>query len=553
MGEPEFLRTLGWMIVLPAVLLVVARRLSVPSIVLFIVAGLILGPITGIIDLTAAFGAHHAGGVSGAIALMSELGIALLLFMVGLELSLERIKDVGKVAAVAGMVQVAVTATIGYGLAWAFGFSTVEAAMLAMALTFSSTVVVVKLVGQRKETDTLHGRIAVGVLLVQDVVVIIALTFVAGMGGESSAGDSVALDLAKAFGGMALMLVGSLLASRYLLPRPFKWAARRPEMLLMWSLALCFTYVVAALALSLSPEIGAFLAGMSLAQLHCAHDLTRRLQALMNFFIAIFFVTLGAQMQLAEAGSQLVRALSLAVFVMAIKPVVLMLVIAKLGYSQETAFKSGVMLAQISEFSFILAAGGMSAGLIGEDILAVIAIVGLTTIVISAYLTIFLDPFYEFVARTGVLRVLKAPVPEGTKSLEGASGHAVVIGMNTLGREIVTRLAERGHDVVAIDTDASKLVGLEARTIVGNVEYVQVLEEANYDQAHLIVSALRIEDTNNLIAYHARQAGVACAIHGFDENVLDDLEALDVDHIINSKNLGVTRLIERVQELEVSR
>lgn len=342
MGEPEFLRTLGWMIVSSAVLLLLVRRLSMPSIVVFLVAGLLLGPILGVIDLTAAFGGHHAAGVSGAIALMSELGIALLLFMVGLELSLERIKDVGKVAAVAGIAQISVTATIGYGLSWAFDFTHIEAAILAMALTFSSTVVVVKLVDQRKETDTLHGQIAVGVLLVQDVVVIIALTFIAGLGGDgggAATGDGMALNLAKAFGGMMFMLIGSILASRYLLPAPFKWASRRAEMLLLWSLALCFTYVTAAMALSLSPEIGAFLAGMSLAQLDCAHALTRRLQALMNFFIAIFFVTLGAQMQLSEAGSQIVPALTFAAFVIVTKPIVLMLAIAKLGYNQETAFK----------------------------------------------------------------------------------------------------------------------------------------------------------------------------------------------------------------------
>lgn len=551
MGEPEFLETLGLMIVLSAVLLVVARRFAVPSIVLFILAGLLLGPILGLIDLTAAFGAHHATGVSGAIALMSELGIALLLFLVGLELSLERIKDVGKVAAIAGIGQVLVTAGLGFGLVLAFGFSMVEAAMLATALTFSSTVVVVKLVGQKKDTDSEYGRIAVGVLLIQDVVVIIALTLVAGLGGQAEAsGGEMALDVAKAFGGMALMVVGSLIAARFILPKPFDWAARRPEMLLMWSLALCFGYVVIAQSLGLSPEIGAFLAGMSLAQLHCAHDLTRRLQSLMNFFIAIFFVTLGAQMQLSEAGNQVVPALALAAFVMIAKPVLLMVIITRLGYGQETAFKSGLTLAQISEFSFILAAVGMSAGLIGEDILAVIAIVGLTTIVISSYVIIHLDRLYEWVAGTGVLRILRAPAPSDGAVEEKLSDHIIVVGMNTLGRRIVRGLVDRGFDVVAIDTDPVKLRDLPGKTIVGNVGYIQVLEEAEYESAQMIVSALQIEDTNNLLAYYARQADVACAIHGFDVTVMDDLRALDVAYVIESKDVGMAQLIERVRSLE---
>ena len=211
------------------------------------------------------------------------------------------------------------------------------------------------------------------------------------------------------------------------------------------------------------------------------------------------------------------------------------------------------MLAQISEFSFILAAGGMAAGLIGEEVLAVIAIVGLTTIVISAYLIFFLDPIYAFVSELGALRFLGASTSEEATRDGGVGDHTIVIGMNTLGREIVQGLKARGHHVVAIDNDTAKLRDLPARTIVGDVEYVQVLEEADYEQARLLVSTLRIEDTNNLIAYRARQAGVACAIHGFDENVLDDLEALEVDHVINSKKLGVAKLIERVHEFKEAR
>lgn len=553
MKDTVFLETLGMMIVMSGFLLVIAKKLSTPSIVLFIFAGLLLDPILGLVDLSSAFGAdHHAEGANAAIAMMSHLGIALLLFLVGLELSLERIKDVGKVAAIAGLGQISLTAAAGFGISYVLGFSMVDAAFLAVALTFSSTVVVVKLVGQRKETDSFHGRIAVGVLLVQDLVVIIALTFLAGIGGEGSAnGADMALDLAKAFAGMVVMLVGALILAKYVLPKPFEWAARRPEMLLIWSLALCFGSVVAAESLGLSPEIGAFLAGMSLAQLGCAHDLIRRLQALMNFFIAVFFVTLGAQMQLTEAGDQLVPAILLAIFVVIAKPVILIFLVSRLGYSQETSFKTGITLAQISEFSFILAAMGMSTGLIGKEILAVIAIVGLSTIILSSYLIIHLDWLFERVKQWELLSFLGVDVDAPESDAEVLSDHIIIIGMNSMGRRIAVQLHDQGETVLAIDTDINKVKDLECKSMLGNVEYLQVLEEAGFDRAKLVVSTLHIEDTNNLVAYHSQQAGVPCVVHGFDATVHDALRELGVTYLIDSKKAGVGVLVDRVLDLEL--
>jgi Kef-type K+ transport system membrane component KefB len=396
----------------------------------------------------------------------------------------------------------------------------------------------------------LHGRIAVGVLLVQDLVVIIALTFLAGLGSaEALDPTQVARDLGFAFGGMALMLVGAAIFSKFILPRPFEWASRRPEMLLIWSLSLCFVFVTAAEFLGLSPEIGAFLAGMSLAQLHCAHELTRRVQSLMNFFIAVFFVTLGAQMQLAEVGDDLVPALLLSVFVLVGKPIVLMLVIPRLGYNAETSFKTGITLAQISEFSFILAAMGMASGLIGKNILAVIAIIGLSTIVVSSYGILYLDALHRVVAGTGILRLLRAPEAAATAPTVRRNGHIIVVGMNTMGRQIVKALAERGESVLAIDTDPKKLAELPGEIVIGNVEDIHVLEECHYESAKLLVSTLQIEDTNNLVAYYCQQADIPCAVHGFDTTVLDDLRALNVTFLIDSKQIGMAALTERIQSL----
>jgi Kef-type K+ transport system membrane component KefB len=540
--ELPIVRDLGLIVVAGAVCLVLGQRLRTPSIVAYIVAGLLLGPVTGLI------------AASEAVHLIAEVGIALLLFLVGLELSLQRIRDVGKVAVVAGIGQVIFTAAGGLGLAMLLGFGLMESIFIATALTFSSTVVVVKLLDQKGELNALYGRIAVGIFLVQDLVVIVILTFLAGLGeaDQLQAGE-MAGGLAVAFGGMAALLAVALLAARYLLPRLFSFVAGAPEPLFIWSLCWCFLFVLGAEAMNLSLEIGAFLAGVSLAQLPYNHEFQRRVHPLMNFFIAVFFVSLGIQMQVGAALSHLASASALSLFVLIGNPLIFMLIITRLGYGERTAFLTSVTVAQISEFSFIFAAVGMAAGLIGPEILSLITVVGLITIGISSYMILYNHGLYAWTRQVGLLRPFRAR-PGGDEEPhedEALRGHVIVVGMNHMGRRIAEELTRRGETVLAIDTDPRKLDGLPARTLLGNAEYPSVLEEAGLQDARLLVSALQIEATNNLLAYRARDAGVPVSIHAFDQSVLPGLERLGADHLIRSKNIGIRRIADRLREMGV--
>jgi Kef-type K+ transport system membrane component KefB len=546
MFELPIVRDLGLIVVVGAACLVLGQRLRTPSIVAYIVAGLLLGPLTGLIS------------ESEAVHLIAEVGIALLLFLVGLELSLDRIRDVGKVAVVAGLGQVVFTAAGGLGLALLLGFGWLESIFIATALTFSSTVVVVKLLDQKRELNALYGRIAVGIFLVQDLVVIVILTFLAGLGeAEQLEAGRMAGGLATAFLGMGALLAVALLASRYVLPRLFRWVAGAPEPMFIWSLCWCFLLVLAAEAMSLSLEIGAFLAGLSLAQLPYNHEFRRRVHPLMNFFIAVFFVSLGIQMQLGAALSHLFSASALSLFVLIGNPLIFMLIITRLGYGERPAFLTSVTVAQISEFSFIFAGVGLAAGLIGPEILSVITVVGIITIGVSSYMILYNHQLYECVRRKGLLRPFQArrrgkgarrDVPEAP---DGHAGHVIVVGMNHMGRRIAEGLVAAGTDVLAIDTDPRKLEGLPCDTLLGNVEYPAVLEEAGLEEAALLVSALQIEGTNNLLTYRARDAGVPVSVHAFDRSVMPALERLGAEHLIHSKNLGVRRIAEKLREMGV--
>ncbi|MDQ3606886.1 MAG: cation:proton antiporter [Gemmatimonadota bacterium] len=537
MSDPTLLRYMGFIVVTAALFAVVAQRLNVPTIVAYILAGLLLGPVTGMLEVT------HT------IEVISEVGIALLLFLVGLELSLEKIRDVGRVALIAGIGQVVFTAAGGFVLAYVLDFTVIESLFLATALTFSSTVVVVKLLDQKKELDSLYGRIAVGIFLVQDLVVIVVLTFLAGLGDPDALElGTLATGIGRAFGGMALLLGFALVAARYVLPRVFGWAGNAGQLRFIWALCWCFLLVMGAEVLDLSLEIGAFLAGISLAQLRYNHDLQRRVHPLMNFFIAVFFVSLGIQMELGAATAQWWPAVVLSLFVLIGNPFIFMLLIARMGYSERTSFLTSVTVAQISEFSFIFAAMGLSAGLIDASILSLIAVVGLVTIAISAYMILFNHWLYERVARLGLLRIFRAKQEEEVEPEETLRDHVIVVGMNSLGRHLVRELLERGETVLAIDTDEAKLAELSCATLVGDVEYPSVLEEANLGEARLLVSALQIEDVNKMLAYHCRRLDVPASIHAFDRSVVEELRRIGVSHLMLSKNNGIRAIARELQK-----
>ena len=281
-SELTLLLNLGFIVITAAVFAFLGKLVKMPSIVAYILAGMVLGPGLGIVQL------DHS------LELISELGIALLLFLVGLELSLQKIKDLGRVALILGGLQVVFTASGGFLISLLMGFGLMEAVFLAATVTFSSTVVVIKLLDQKGATGRLFGRIAISLFLAQDIVVIIGLTILSGLGsGESIELLELAKGLGVAFGGMIVLLLATLLASRYVLPKPFAWASRSPDTVFIWALCWCFLVVLLAHQFHLSVEIGAFLAGIAIAQLPIHEDLHRRLHPLMTFFVAVFLVTLG--------------------------------------------------------------------------------------------------------------------------------------------------------------------------------------------------------------------------------------------------------------------
>lgn len=547
-SELTLLLNLGFIVITAAGFAFLGKLVKMPSIVAYIIAGIVLGPGLGIVQL------DHS------LELISELGIALLLFLVGLELSLQKIKDLGRVAIILGGLQVPMTAAGAYVISTLMGFSVVECVFLAATVTFSSTVVVIKLLDQKGATSRLFGRIAISLFLAQDIVVIIGLTILSGLGsGGDEPFEMVTLtkSLGIAFAGMVILLLVSLFASRCVLPKPFAWASRSPDTVFIWALCWCFLVVLLAHQFHLSVEIGAFLAGIAIAQLPIHEDLHRRLHPLMTFFVAVFLVTLGIQMDISVLGEVWKYALGLSVFVIIAKPLIVFIILSRLRYSEYTAFQAATASGQVSEFAFILLGLGAGAGLIEGRVVSLGGMVGILTIAISSYLILYSDPLYSAFQKLGVLKFFKAKQEPDTEEQHSYEGHVIVVGMNALGREVVKQLSGRGETVLAIDTDPRKLEGLNcAETLIGSVEYESAVEEIGLSRARLVISALQIEDTNHLLAYRCRSAGVPCAIHAFDISVVEDLLDLDTAYMFMPafdavrEQLAIFDQIERVDKNE---
>ena len=531
MGNQTFLEHLGLILTSATACLWLARWLGMPAIVAYLLAGLAIGPLTGWI------------GDAESTDLITDTGIVLLLFLVGLELTFEKIRDLGKVALLAGSAQVILTAGGGAAFCMVLGFRGWAVWVLGFALAFSSTVVVVKMLVSRGETHTLFGQIAVGVLLVQDIVVVLLLTVLGAIGGGAG---GLIQGVALATGGMLGLLAAVLAAARFLLPRPLAWSSRSPETLFIISLCWCFLVVMATHLLHLSHEIGAFIAGVSLAQLPYNHDLQRRVQPLINFFVAVFFVTLGIGMQFQADISFWIQAVLLSLFVLVGKFTIVMVIVVRLRHGAKAAFYSALMLSQISEFSFILAGVASRAGLLGTSAASLLGVVGLITISVSAVAMTHKERLFHLLEK----RVRLFGFGSAPGESEGADpsdakppreGHIVIVGMNTLGRELARRLTERGETVVGIDVDPEKMEGLPCHTLLGDSSMLPVLQEAGFERARLLVSTLHIAPVNDLLAYRCRAVGTRCSIHAFDLNGLDNLLEMDVSYLIVPQVDGIKR------------
>ena len=473
--------------VFAAVASLVARAFRQPMVIAYIVTGFLAGPSAfNIIQNHEAFESF------------SEIGITLLLFIIGLGLNVGIIKSTGKPVFFNFLTIIAGVGGLGFIASYFFGFTNSESLIIAIALLFSSTIIVVKSLSDKKEQSRLYGQLAVGVLLVEDIFATLVLVLVSASASSNGAGNDVLILVTKGVAlGAALAFIGS-----YIMPRLTKLFASNQELLYIFAIGWAFGVASVFYLAGFSIEVGALFAGVALAHLPYVQAIATRLKPLRDFFIVLFFIGLGESLKLDDFGTSLLPAIVFSVIVLIMKPVLTMISLGLMGYTKQTGFKTAVHLSQISEFSIVLVVLAVSTGLVGERMITVVTLTALITIAVSAYLMKYDDRLYRhYHKQLGIFERNK------TKNELRSIGHypLVLLGYKQGGYSFVQTFRQMKKRYVVIDYNPDVIENLENQHInhiYGDATDLELLDEIGVHKSELVVSTINDSVTNRMLAQH---------------------------------------------------
>lgn len=439
---------------------------------------------------------------------MGHLGIAFLLFLVGIEMNLKEIKSFGRASLITGLGQMAFTIGVGLFVVLLLGYKFIPGLYLAIALAFSSTVVIVKLLSEKRDLNSLYGKISIGFLLVQDFAAILLLVFLAGL--QKGAVDIS--DFLILFGKGALLFLGVYILSKTVLPKIFdKVALASQELLFLTSIAwaLILSSLVALPQIGFSIEIGGFLAGLALANSTEHLQIASRVKPLRDFFLPIFFLVLGAKMIAGLDFGVLFEAIGLSLIVLIGNPLIVFVLMSLLGYKSRTSFLASVTVAQISEFSFIVAIMGAQLGHITNREVSLVALVGVITMTISTYLMLYGHVLYH--TWRGILKKFerKKTKESAFLSQQELTGHTILVGLGRTGRALLPILKKREEPLLIIDFDPEIISRASAEgfsAMYGDVADSEVLELLNLSGAKYLISTTNSLQDNLSVLERVKRA-----------------------------------------------
>jgi len=491
------------LLLISAVAGAIAVRLRQPVLIAYIVVGIVVGPaVLGLVK------AHDQ------INLLAEVGIAVLLFVVGLKLDLQHVRHIGPVALATGLGQLAFTIFFGFLLILLLGKSPMEAFYVAVALTFSSTIIIVKLLSDKRELDSLHGRIAVGFLIVQDLAVVLAMMAMSAMrdtgGGDETAVVQVVVSLVWRVAAAGVLLY---LLMRHVLPRVVRAMAHSQELLLIFAIAWGTGLAAIGEWAGFSKEAGAFLAGFSLASTSYRDAINARLSGIRDFLLLFFFIDLGAKLDFSTLGGEVMPAIVLSLFVLIGNPLIVMAIMGYMGYRKRTGFLAGLTVAQISEFSIIFVAMGISLGHIGVEALGLTTLVGIVTIAMSTYMILYSHLLYEKLAPWLNFFERKKPYRElvvERHHRDPDQPDVLVFGLGRYGGRLALGLQEEDIKVLGIDFDPElardmRRKGLKVR--FGDGQDPNFLDELPLAGAAWVISTLPDVESNRMFLHALKERG----------------------------------------------
>ena len=463
---------------------IIIRLLKQPLIIGYILSGILVGPF--FLNLIKS---------SETITVFSEMGIAFLLFIVGLHLSPKVIKEVGKISLVTGIGQILFTSLIGYFIGIMLGFSTITSIYIAIALTFSSTIIIMKLLSDKDALEKLYGKISIGFLLVQDLVAILILIVVSSLASGTGASNILFSTIIKGVVLMAILIPISYFA----LPKLSDFFAKSQEFLFVFAISWGFGLSLLFLYAGFSIEVGALIAGIMLSMSPYSFEISSKLKPLRDFFIISFFIILGSQMAFGDITHLVVPAIIFSAFILIGNPLIVMILMGFLGYSKKTGFMAGLTVAQISEFSLILIALGVKTGALTQEILSFVTIIGLLTIAGSTYMIIYSDSIFNKLSRFLTIFERKK-VKE--KDIPKKNYDYILLGYNRIGFSIIKAFSKITKNFLVVDYNPKIVKELQKEginAVYGDVDDSEFLEDLGICKSSVIVSTIPEKETNQLI------------------------------------------------------
>jgi Kef-type K+ transport system membrane component KefB/DNA-binding NarL/FixJ family response regulator len=473
-------------VVTATVLAILARKTRQPTIVAYILTGIVIGPVMlGIV------------AEDQLIEIMAELGLGFLLFLLGIEMSFENIRDILKPTAAIAVGQAFLQATLSFLVALVLGFTLFQSGMIALATTFGATPIIVKILGDKDELKTLYGRVDVGILIVQDIYLVFALA-VLGVGAVDDAAE-VALSMGRVFVLMVLLGVVAYLSYRYILPTLLRAGARDERTLFTVGIAWAFLFIFAAEALELSVELGAFVAGLALAQLPYSTELNERMRPVTDFFIMIFFASIALQMTADQLLAYWQEALIAATLLIIGNFFIVFGLFLSQNFDVETSFIGTINMLQVSEFSLVLGSIAVAQGFIEEDLLGFFALMALITMPLSTYVIMNNHAIYE--RAEPYLERFKAEDRIETQ-LGVHEDHALIVGYDRLVDESLSAIREQYNEVVLVDRaseNVEELQNADFEYVFGDFRHGEIRQESDIENAAFVLSMARESEVNRRV------------------------------------------------------
>ncbi|MBW2994773.1 cation:proton antiporter [Candidatus Woesearchaeota archaeon] len=533
------------------------RLLKQPLIPAYILTGLLIGPAGGqvfqMLGLNFIAGAIENITISNieVVRVASEIGIAFLLFFVGLEIDFRKLKHVTAISTIGGAFQIIISFLLGYFIALALRFAENEAIYIGLILSFSSTMIVIKLLSDKNEIDTLHGRIVIGILLMQDALAILALSYLTSMNLLFT--SVLSISLVKA----VILASITFISMKFIFPFVFRFAAKNQELLFLVSLAVCFCYAVFANYLGFSVAIGAFLAGVALGSLEYNVEIISKVRSLKDFFATIFFISLGMGMVVFKTKWMWFVLLLFVGFTIIIKPLVIQLISALFGYTKRTGFLTAISLAQASEFSLIIVAQGMLLGHISQEFFSLTILLTIITIIFTSYSIQYENVLYNIFAKPLAFFDAISPSKTGLEYVPAKKKQPEVVlcGCDRVGFNIFKALDKLKKKLVVVDFNPEvirDLVRMQVHCVYGDIGDVEIIDRLGLKDMKMVISTVPDLKDNLLLIRKTKTANKNAVViaTAFDSQDALKLYKENADYVILPHYLGGAHVSNLIGEFE---